>query len=99
MINIGSVTEGQRNIYVVAASIYLFWYQAFSLPTHDFLLLSFVQNDKIEFLTPGSLQHNGENMLAFLLHAASSPKFMEDAHEAKQESVEQKKAIFFDILV
>ncbi|XP_037480021.1 endoplasmic reticulum metallopeptidase 1-like [Triticum dicoccoides] len=56
------------------------------------------KNDKMEHLKPGSLQHNGENMLAFLLHAASSQKFMEDAHEAKQESVEQKKAIFFDIL-
>ncbi|VAH34510.1 unnamed protein product [Triticum turgidum subsp. durum] len=57
------------------------------------------KNDKMELLKPGSLQHNGENMLAFLLHAASSPKFMKDAHQAKQESTEQKKDIFFDILV
>ncbi|KAF7002706.1 hypothetical protein CFC21_018151 [Triticum aestivum] len=56
------------------------------------------KNDKMELLKPGSLQHNGENMLAFLLHAASSPKFMKDAHQAKQESTEQKKDIFFDIL-
>ncbi|KAM3388372.1 hypothetical protein ACQJBY_010881 [Aegilops geniculata] len=56
------------------------------------------KNDKIELLTPGSLQHNGENMLAFLLHAASSPKFMKDAHQAKQENTEQNNAIFFDIL-
>uniref|UniRef100_A0ACD5V4G3 Uncharacterized protein n=1 Tax=Avena sativa TaxID=4498 RepID=A0ACD5V4G3_AVESA len=56
------------------------------------------KNDKMELLKPGSLQHNGENMLAFLLHAASSPKFMKDAHQAKQESTEEKKAIFFDVL-
>ncbi|CAM0903764.1 unnamed protein product [Alopecurus aequalis] len=56
------------------------------------------KNDKMELLKPGSLQHSGENMLAFLLHAASSPKFMKDAHEAKQESTEQKKAVFFDVL-
>uniref|UniRef100_A0A3B6DK81 Vacuolar membrane protease n=1 Tax=Triticum aestivum TaxID=4565 RepID=A0A3B6DK81_WHEAT len=56
------------------------------------------KNDKMELLQPGSLQHSGENMLAFLLHAASSPKFMKDAHQAKQDSTEQKKAIFFDIL-
>jgi hypothetical protein len=53
----------------------------------------------MELLKPGSLQHNGENMLAFLVHAASSPKFMKDAHQAKQESSEEKKAIFFDVLV
>ncbi|KQJ83633.1 hypothetical protein BRADI_5g15930v3 [Brachypodium distachyon] len=56
------------------------------------------KNDKMKLLKPGSLQHIGENMLAFLLHAAASPKFMKDAHQAKQESTEQKKAIFFDIL-
>jgi hypothetical protein len=67
----------------------------FQLLTHDILL----QNDKMELLKPGSLQHNGENMLAFLVHAASSPKFMKDAHQAKQESTEEKKAIFFDVLV
>jgi hypothetical protein len=58
-----------------------------------------MQNDKMELLKPGSLQHIGENMLAFLLHAASSPKFMKDAQQAKQENTEEKKAIFFDILV
>ncbi|MGV7354909.1 M28 family peptidase, partial [Mycobacterium kansasii] len=30
------------------------------------------KNDKMELLKPGSLQHLGENMLAFLLEAASS---------------------------
>jgi hypothetical protein len=38
-------------------------------------------------------------MLDFLLHAASSPKFMKDAQQAKQESTEANKAIFFDVLV
>jgi hypothetical protein len=58
-----------------------------------------MQNDKMELLKPGSLQHIGENMLAFLLHAASSPKFMKDAQQAKKESTEANKAIFFDVLV
>jgi hypothetical protein len=32
----------------------------------------------MELLKPGSLQHLGENMLAFLLHDVSSPKLMKD---------------------
>uniref|UniRef100_A0A0D9W782 Vacuolar membrane protease n=1 Tax=Leersia perrieri TaxID=77586 RepID=A0A0D9W782_9ORYZ len=56
------------------------------------------KNDKMKHLKPGSLQHIGENMLAFLLHAAASPKFMKDAIQAKQEGADQNKAVFFDIL-
>ncbi|XP_052152172.1 uncharacterized protein LOC127770478 isoform X1 [Oryza glaberrima] len=56
------------------------------------------KNDKMKHLKPGSLQHIGENMLAFLLHAAASPKFMKDAIQAKQEGAEKTKAVFFDIL-
>jgi hypothetical protein len=58
-----------------------------------------MQNDKMELLKPGSLQHIGENMLAFLLHAASSPKFTKDAQQATQENTDAKKAILLDILV
>lgn len=38
-------------------------------------------------------------MLAFLLHAAASPKFLKDAQQQKQQNTEQNKAVFFDILV
>ncbi|GJN23855.1 hypothetical protein PR202_gb11544 [Eleusine coracana subsp. coracana] len=63
------------------------------------ILLSSAQNDKMKLLEPGSLQHIGDNMLAFLLHAAASPKFLKDAQQRKQENTEQNKAVFFDILV
>ncbi|KAJ1265823.1 hypothetical protein BS78_08G103700 [Paspalum vaginatum] len=56
------------------------------------------KNDKMKLLKPGSLQHIGDNMLAFLLHSASSSKFLKDAHQQKQGNTEQDKAVFFDIL-
>jgi hypothetical protein len=63
-----------------------------------FLLCS-VQNDKMKLLKPGSLQHNGDNMLDFLLHSAASPNFLKNVKEQKKENTEQNKAVFFDILV
>ncbi|KAL6903480.1 hypothetical protein ACP4OV_004293 [Aristida adscensionis] len=56
------------------------------------------KNDKMKLLKPGSLQHIGDNMLAFLLHAGASSKFLKDAQQQKQENTEQDKAVFFDIL-
>ncbi|KAL6652369.1 hypothetical protein ACP70R_011294 [Stipagrostis hirtigluma subsp. patula] len=56
------------------------------------------KNDKMKLLKPGSLQHIGDNMLAFLLYAGASPKFFMDARQAKQENAEQHKAVYFDIL-
>lgn len=56
------------------------------------------KNDKMKLLKPGSLQHIGDNMLAFLLHSAASSKFLKDAQQRKQENTEQDKAVFFDIL-
>lgn len=50
-------------------------------------------------LKPGSLQHIGDNMLAFLLHSAASPKFLKDAQQRKQGKTEQDRAVYFDILV
>ncbi|OVA10130.1 Peptidase M28 [Macleaya cordata] len=56
------------------------------------------KNDKLKLLKPGSLQHLGENMLAFLLQTATS------SHLPKGKSVEtdkdagEEQAIFFDIL-
>lgn len=54
-----------------------------------------MQNDKLKLLKPGSLQHLGENMLAFLLHAAASPSLP----ESKAVESDEEKAIYFDILV
>ncbi|CAN6249394.1 unnamed protein product [Urochloa humidicola] len=56
------------------------------------------KNDKMKLLKPGSLQHNGDNMLAFLLHSAASQNFLKDAQEQKKENTEKNKAVFFDIL-
>ncbi|XP_066369448.1 uncharacterized protein [Miscanthus floridulus] len=56
------------------------------------------KNDKMTLLKPGSLQHIGDNMLAFLLHSAASPKFLKDAQQRKQGNTEQDKAVYFDIL-
>ncbi|KAI3470469.1 hypothetical protein Pfo_027132 [Paulownia fortunei] len=56
------------------------------------------KNDKLKLLKPGSLQHLGENMLAFLLHAAASSSLPKGkAMESDIES-SQDKAIYFDIL-
>lgn len=56
------------------------------------------KNDKLKLLKSGSLQHLGENMLVFLLHAAASPSLPESrAVESDLES-NQEKAIYFDIL-
>ncbi|CAL5068939.1 unnamed protein product [Urochloa decumbens] len=56
------------------------------------------KNDKMKLLKPGSLQHNGDNMLAFLLHSAASRNFLKNAQEQKKENTEKNKAVFFDIL-
>ena len=53
-----------------------------------------MQNDKLKLLKSGSLQHLGENMLAFLLQVAAKGK----AKEADEKSGYDN-AIYFDILV
>ncbi|CAM8889096.1 unnamed protein product [Rhodiola kirilowii] len=50
------------------------------------------KNDKMKFLKPGSLQHLGENMLAFLLQTARSSKLEADEKAGSDPS------IYFDIL-
>lgn len=55
------------------------------------------KNDKFELLKPGSLQHLGENMLAFLLHAAASSKLPTD-NVIKGQNSDQGNAVYFDIL-
>lgn len=56
------------------------------------------KNDKVELLTPGSLQHLGENMLAFLLRAASLPALAKGEASGAERSTAHDSAIYFDIL-
>ncbi|GAV73091.1 Peptidase_M28 domain-containing protein [Cephalotus follicularis] len=56
------------------------------------------KNDKLELLKSGSLQHLGENMLAFLLRIASSSQLPKGKALEKEETGGQDTAIFFDIL-
>lgn len=56
------------------------------------------KNDKLELLKSGSLQHLGENMLAFLLQIASSPD-LSRVQGTKDEGISaSSSAIYFDIL-
>ncbi|KAH6763572.1 Zn-dependent exopeptidases superfamily protein [Perilla frutescens var. hirtella] len=56
------------------------------------------KNDKLDLLKSGSLQHLGENMLAFLLHAAASPSLPESKPVESDLESNQERAIYFDIL-
>ncbi|XP_058749744.1 uncharacterized protein LOC131622723 [Vicia villosa] len=56
------------------------------------------KNDKLELLKKGSLQHLGENMLAFLLHVGASSHFPEHSSTESKEDMSNNKAIYFDIL-
>ncbi|KMS95274.1 hypothetical protein BVRB_009830 [Beta vulgaris subsp. vulgaris] len=56
------------------------------------------KNDKVELLKPGSLQHLGENMLAFLLQTASSSDLVKGNASGATEKSDQNSAVYFDIL-
>ncbi|RDX80741.1 Endoplasmic reticulum metallopeptidase 1, partial [Mucuna pruriens] len=56
------------------------------------------KNDKLELLKTGSLQHLGENMLAFLLHVGASSHFPEVNSTDAEEDISDNNAIYFDIL-
>ncbi|KAJ4978790.1 hypothetical protein NE237_009570 [Protea cynaroides] len=56
------------------------------------------KNDKVKLLKPGSLQHLGENMLAFLIQTATSSHFLNSKAIETVEDISQDQAIFFDIL-
>lgn len=58
-----------------------------------------MQNDKFELLKSGSLQHLGENMLAFLLQVARSSDLPKSSAMEEEENTGRSSAIFFDILV
>lgn len=53
------------------------------------------KNDKLKLLKAGSLQHLGENMLAFLLQAATSSHLKAKAMETAEKG---DSAVYFDIL-
>lgn len=57
-----------------------------------------MQNDKLKLLKPGSLQHLGDNMLAFLLEATMS-SHLEKEFQAEAEATVETQSIFFDVLV
>ncbi|KAI9124689.1 hypothetical protein K1719_004611 [Acacia pycnantha] len=56
------------------------------------------KNDKLALLNQGSLQHLGENMLAFLLDVAASPQFPQTNTTEAKEETSPNNAIYFDIL-
>ncbi|CDO99744.1 unnamed protein product [Coffea canephora] len=56
------------------------------------------KNDKLKLLKPGSLQHLGENMLAFLLQAAASSHLPLGKAEEQDGNSSRDAAIYFDIL-
>ncbi|ESQ55900.1 hypothetical protein EUTSA_v10024352mg [Eutrema salsugineum] len=56
------------------------------------------KNDKIELIKPGSLQHLGENMLAFLLRVASSSDLPKEKTLQGEEKSKADSAVYFDIL-
>ncbi|KAF7132164.1 hypothetical protein RHSIM_Rhsim09G0151500 [Rhododendron simsii] len=55
-------------------------------------------NDKLKLLKPGSLQHLGENMLAFLVHSAAFSRIPNDKPIAAGQKAGQDTAVYFDIL-
>lgn len=57
-----------------------------------------MQNDKLELLKAGSLQHLGENMLSFLLQIASSDD-LSGNKAMKDENSDSSSPVYFDILV
>lgn len=55
-----------------------------------------LQNDKLELLKPGSLQHLGDNMLAFLVETALSANLSSSSDVAGKD---RDAHMYFDILV
>ncbi|XP_031251917.1 endoplasmic reticulum metallopeptidase 1 [Pistacia vera] len=56
------------------------------------------KNDKLDLLKSGSLQHLGENMLAFLLQSASSSHLPGSNAVEEEGKTDHESAVFFDIL-
>lgn len=56
------------------------------------------KNDKLKLLKPGSLQHLGDNMLAFLLQAGTSSQFKKEMAADAEKGSHQTPTIFYDVL-
>ncbi|KAK3232427.1 hypothetical protein Dsin_004308 [Dipteronia sinensis] len=56
------------------------------------------KNDKLDLIQPGSLQHLGENMLAFLLQIGPSSHLPRSNAVEEEGKTDHEAAIFFDIL-
>uniref|UniRef100_A0A1D1YA17 Vacuolar membrane protease n=2 Tax=Anthurium amnicola TaxID=1678845 RepID=A0A1D1YA17_9ARAE len=56
------------------------------------------KNDKLKLLKPGSLQHLGENMLAFLLQAGRSSYLSKGDALEKEDAIVPEQTVFFDVL-
>ncbi|KAJ0101708.1 hypothetical protein Patl1_06096 [Pistacia atlantica] len=56
------------------------------------------KNDKLDLLKSGSLQHLGENMLAFLLQSASSSHLPGSNAVEEEGKTDHESVVFFDIL-
>ena len=58
-----------------------------------------LQNDRLDLLKPGSLQHLGENMLDFLLQTASSTSIPKGNAVEEEGKTVHETGVYFDILV
>lgn len=61
--------------------------------------MSRLQNDKLELLKPGSLQHLGENILPFLLEVGRSSYLSKDNKLETEKGTVAGQMVFFDVLV
>ncbi|KAL4339277.1 hypothetical protein GQ457_08G011230 [Hibiscus cannabinus] len=64
----------------------------------DYGAVYHTKNDKLELLKPGSLQHLGENMLAFLLQMAASSQLSKANATFDDIQSNHDTAVYFDIL-
>ncbi|XP_068652880.1 uncharacterized protein [Aristolochia californica] len=56
------------------------------------------KNDKLQLMKPGSLQHLGENMLAFLRQAATSSIPLTGLTKESKEDGDLDQSVYFDVL-
>ncbi|KAH7282220.1 hypothetical protein KP509_35G019900 [Ceratopteris richardii] len=56
------------------------------------------KNDKLELLTPGSLQHIGDNMLAIILDASVSEKLPVIGSKKSAAETTKMESVYFDVL-
>lgn len=64
----------------------------------DYTAVYHTENDKLELLLPGSLQHLGDNMLALLLEVLTSPHLQNQKTNKIEKGSEQFQVVYFDVL-